>query len=123
MLVQCSSHLFTSTSTTLQPALCRWRHTCSPLVLFAPIMRLIFSVHGVSGRFKQTLVHIKLPCRGGTDWSRTIRLFISVELALQAGTGGKGVTAHYSGPPNMPRTPPQHSWEFLLDVLVVPLLH
>ena len=80
-------------------------------------------MHVVSGRLKQTQLHIKLPCSGGTDWRMAIRLTISVEGALQAGTGGKGVTAHYSGPPDTPGTPPQHSWEPLLDVLVVPLLH
>ena len=31
------SYLLTSTSTTLQPALCRCRHMCSPLVLLAPV--------------------------------------------------------------------------------------
>ena len=31
-----ATHLCVSTSTTRQPARCKWRQTCSPLVLFAP---------------------------------------------------------------------------------------
>ena len=47
-----ATHLCVSTSTTRQPARCRWRQTCRPLVLFAPAQSrqtlLIPPVHGIA---------------------------------------------------------------------------